>query len=142
MALAAFGTDHFARTSQTKTLGGRLMGLQLGLASFCFARHSNLLLSDEIRSAAFTLNHDFPTYQAIMGFHNFFDRQQTAGHSVRTRGRQHLWGLLHLRLGLRLFLSRGLLTLFLLFGDAFCRSQHDEHCTAFHLWRLLNRTYI
>src|SRR5215212_2131528 len=125
MALAAFGTDHFARTSQTKTLGGRLMGLQLGLASFCFARHSNLLLSDKIRSAAFILSHDFPTYRAIMGFLNFFDRQQTAGHNVRTRGLQHLWDLLGLRLSLWFFLSRGLLALFLLFCDALCRSQHD-----------------
>ena len=58
MAFAAFGADHFARTSQAKTLGRRLMGLQLGFASFGFARHSSLLLSDKIRSVAFIPNHD------------------------------------------------------------------------------------
>jgi hypothetical protein len=49
MAFTAFGADHFAGTSQAKTLGRCLMRLQLGFASFSFARHSSLLLSDKIR---------------------------------------------------------------------------------------------
>ncbi len=62
MAFAAFGADYFARAGQAKTLGRRLMGLQLHFASFGFARHSDLLLSDKIRSAAFILNHDFTSF--------------------------------------------------------------------------------
>src|ERR1700752_2119702 len=39
VALAAFRAHDFARTCQAKTLGGCLMGLKLGFASFCFAGH-------------------------------------------------------------------------------------------------------
>ncbi len=62
VAFAAFGADHFAGAGQAKALGRRLMGLQFGLTGFCFARHSGLLLSDKIRSAAFVLNHDFISF--------------------------------------------------------------------------------
>jgi hypothetical protein len=49
MAFATFGTHEFARARQAKPLGGRLMGLELYFAfSFCFARHSYLLLSEKI----------------------------------------------------------------------------------------------
>ena len=49
MTLAAFRAHEFARTGQAKSLGSRLVGLELGFAaSFCFARHSCLLLSDKI----------------------------------------------------------------------------------------------
>ena len=49
MALAAFRAHELARTGQAESLGSRLVGLELEFAtSFCFARHSCLLLSDKI----------------------------------------------------------------------------------------------
>src|SRR6185436_2683952 len=39
VALAAFRAHHFAGAGQAKTLGGRLVGLQLVFSSFCFTRH-------------------------------------------------------------------------------------------------------
>ena len=48
MALAAFRAHELARTGQAESLGSRLVGLELGFASFCFARHSCVLLSDKI----------------------------------------------------------------------------------------------
>src|SRR5215207_9416504 len=69
VAFAAFGAYHFAGPGQAKTLGRRLVGLQLGLRGLSFTRHSCLLLSDKIRSTAFFLNHDFTlVFDRIMGF--------------------------------------------------------------------------
>src|SRR5512147_688873 len=70
MAFAAFSADHFAGTRQAKPLGGCLVGFQLGLAGFGFARHSCLLLSTNLRQ------------NKLRGF-------------LLTRGFQHRWDLLY-----------------------------------------------
>src|SRR5262245_48608838 len=49
VALATFRAHEFTGTSQAKPFGGRLMGLQLGFASFRFAWHCKFLLSENIR---------------------------------------------------------------------------------------------
>lgn len=51
MAFAAFGSHELARACQAKTLGCRLVSLELDLFArfLLLASHSNLLLSDKIK---------------------------------------------------------------------------------------------
>src|SRR5215208_569444 len=67
--------------------------------------------------------------------------ETTKPRAFSTRGRSPSLGLA-LLCGLRFFLSRGLIALFLLFDEAFYRSQHHKHRTAFHLRSLFDRAYI
>ena len=53
VALAAFRAHQLARAGQAKTLGSRLVSLELEFAGFGFTRHCNLLLSDKIKTRAF-----------------------------------------------------------------------------------------
>src|SRR5215213_6476756 len=76
---------------------------------------------------------------SIMGFTDFFNRQQNAG-LLLTRGFEHRWDYSMTELA---FLSQTRVARpFPSFSLHFCRRQHDEHRPAFHLGRLFNRAYI